>query len=100
MAFKSVRISDVTGNELKDEDVVTVTIKGAGKVFDSSAEELAGLKRIANAIELEYKHPNGTSETVLVTQAELNKLLPPEKVESLDNSRGRRSGYRPGQSKG
>ena len=97
LAFKSVRISDLTGNELKDEDVITVTNKGAGKVFDTSAEELSGLKRIANAVELDYKHPDGATETVLVTQSELNKLLPPEKVATLDNSRGRRTGFSPRQ---
>ncbi|NDZ93285.1 hypothetical protein G3I13_01735 [Streptomyces sp. SID6673] len=100
LAFKSVRISDLTGNELKDEDVITVTIKGVGKVFDASAEEMSGLKRIANAIELEYKHPDGSSETVLVTQNELNKILPPEKVDTLDSARGRRTGFSPRQSKG
>lgn len=95
MAFKSVRVSDISGNELKDEDVVTVTVKSAGKVFDASAEELAGLKRLTNVVELEYKHPDGNAETVLCTQAEFSKIVTSEKLETFDASRGRRTGFSP-----
>lgn len=95
MGFKQIRTSDLTGNELKDQDVITVAVKTAGKVFDASADELAPLKRLNNVITLEFKHPNGDVEEVLCTQAEFSKLVVPEKLESFDNLRGRRSGFKP-----
>lgn len=100
MGFRQIRTSDLTGNELKDNEVITVTVKSAGKVFDASAEELAGLKRLNNVVELDLKHPDGTVETVLCSQTEFGKIVTPEKLESFDQSRGRRAGFSPRQSKG
>lgn len=95
MGFRQIRTSDLTGNEIKEEDVITVNVKNASKVFDATAEELSQLKRVNNIVELEYRHPDGNTETVLCTQAEFNKVVPPEKLETFDNSRGRRTGYSP-----
>lgn len=95
MGFRQIRTSDLTGNELKDEDVVTVVVRTANKVFDATAEELAPLKRVTNIVELELRHPDGNTETVLCTQTEFAKVVTPEKLESFDNSRGRRSGFSP-----
>lgn len=95
MAFRQVRISDLTGNEIKDADVVTVVIRTEGKVFDATAEELSTLKRLSNVVELEYKHPDGSVESVLCTQTEFAKLVPPEKLAGFDAARGRRTGFSP-----
>lgn len=95
MGFRQIRTSDLTGNELKEEDVVTVAVKTHGKVFDATAEELASLKRLTNVIELEYRHPDGNVETVLCSNTEFSKLVTPEKLEEFDNLRGRRTGYSP-----
>ncbi|GAA1053964.1 hypothetical protein [Dietzia natronolimnaea] len=95
MGFKQVRTSDLTGAELDDDEVITVTVKAAGKVFDTSAEEIKGLKRLNNVVQLEFRHSDGTSEMVLTTQADFDKLVPPDKVETFDKVRGRRSGFSP-----
>ncbi|MCF8783248.1 hypothetical protein [Rhodococcus ruber] len=95
MAFKQVRVSDLTGNEIKDHEVVTVVVRSENKVFDATAEELSSLKRLSNVIELEYKHADGTVEQVICTQAEFAKLVPAEKLAEFDSARGRRSGFSP-----
>ena len=95
MGFRQIRTSDLTGNELKELDVVTVAVKTHGKDFDAPAEELASLKRLTNVVELEYRHPDGEVESVLCTQTEFAKLVTPEQMERFDNLRGRRSGYSP-----
>lgn len=98
MAIKhiQVRTSDVSGDDLADEDVVTVTYRDAEKRFDASKEELAALKRVNNAVSLEYRYPDGTTENVLVNRADFDKLVTPEILEKADSIRGRRSGFRPG----
>jgi hypothetical protein len=95
MAFRQVRVSDLTGNELADSDVVTVVVKQAGKVFDAARDELVGLKPVTNVQELEYRFPSGEVQTVLVSKVEFSKLVPDEKLETFDSSRGRRSGFSP-----
>lgn len=95
MGRKIVPTSDISGRDLLDEELVTVVIKSAGKRFDAARDELAALKTVSNVEELEYQYPSGERETVLVTKAELNKLIPAEKVESFDSSRGRRTGQSP-----
>lgn len=95
IGYKQIRTSDLTGNELKDQDVITVAVRTEGKIFDASAEELSTLKRLTNVIELEYRHPDGNVETVICTQAEFSKIITPEKLETFDSLRGRRSGFKP-----
>lgn len=36
---KKVKVSDLTGVDLRDDEVVTVTVKDAGKKFEASADE-------------------------------------------------------------
>lgn len=95
MGFKSLRVSDISGQELEDSEVVTVTIKSAGKVFDAHPDELKVLKAVSNVVELEYKYPSGQVSTVLVPKVELNKLIPEEKLAHLASNRGRRPGFSP-----
>lgn len=85
-------MSDLTGIELQDNEVVVVTVKDAGRKFDASAEELKALKAVTNVVELDYLYPSGQRETVLVSKADFNKLVPPDKLASFDSNRGRRTG--------
>lgn len=95
MGRKIVPISDISGRDLTDDELVTVVVKSAGRKFDAGRDELAALKTVNNVEELEYQYPNGERQTVLVTKAELNKLVPQEKLESFDSNRGRRTGMSP-----
>ena len=95
MGFKQIRTSDLTGKELDDAQVVTVLVREAGKLFDASAEELKDLKPVANVMELEYRHADGRTESVLVNKAEFAKVVPAEVLERADSIRGRRSGFSP-----
>lgn len=95
MAFRQVRISDLTGIELDDTQAVEVTVKGANKKFDASAEELKALKPLVNVIELELKYASGQVGTMLVSQAEFKKVVSDDKLAGFDSARGRRSGYSP-----
>ena len=95
MAYKQIRLSDVSGVELDDKDAVEVTVKEAGRKFDCSAEEIKLFKPVNNVLELELRYASGQVGTVLVSKTEFNKLIPEEKLNSFDSSRGRRSGYSP-----
>lgn len=95
MGYKQIRTSDLTGKELEDADVVTVVCRDAGKQFDASTEELAELKRVNNVVELEFRHADSRSETVLVSKTDFNKVVTAEVLEKADGLKGRRSGYRP-----
>jgi hypothetical protein len=95
LAFKSVRVSDLTGKELKDEEVVTVVVRAEGKVFDSSAEELSSIKRLTNVVELELRHANGDTEQIICTQAEFEKVVSADVLAKADSTRGRRTGFSP-----
>ncbi|SIC58980.1 hypothetical protein [Mycobacteroides abscessus] len=97
MGYKQLRVSDISGRELTDDEAVTVVVKNAGKVFDAAADELTALKAVNNVVELEYRYPNGQVATVLVPKAEFNKLVPEDKLAGFDSNRGRRSGYSPKQ---
>lgn len=95
MAYRQVRISDLTGVELDDKDAVEVTVKHAGKKFDCSSEELKALKPVTNVVELELRYASGQVGTILVSKTEFSKVIPDDKLEGFDSSRGRRSGYSP-----
>ena len=95
MAYRQIRLSDVSGVELNDADAVEVTHKVAGRKFDCSAEEVKLFKPVTNVVELELRYASGQVSTVLVSKTEFSKLIPDEKLESFDSSRGRRSGFSP-----
>lgn len=95
MGFVQKRLSDISGIELDDSEVVSVTVKEAGRVFDATADELKGLKPINNVLTLEYRYPSGQVATLLVSKTEFNKLVPEDKLESFPSNRGRRPGYSP-----
>ena len=95
MAYRQVRVSDLTGIELGEQEAVEVTVKHAGKKFDCSKEELKALKPVQNVIELEVRESGGQVSTMLVSKTEFSKVIPDDKLEGFDSSRGRRSGYSP-----
>lgn len=97
MAFRQIRVSDVSGKELTDEELVTVLVRldGESKVVDLAAEEIANLKTVNGLVELEIKPASGPERTVFVTKAELGKVIPDEVLQKADNARGRRKGFSP-----
>lgn len=95
MGYKQIRTSDISGQVLADDQVVTVVVRSLGKLFDASAEELAGLKRVTNVVELELRHSNGENEEILVGKSDFDKLITQELLDKADSIRGRRNGYRP-----
>ena len=104
MAFKSIRVSDLTGKEGDDEDFVTVVVRRHPALeeavqFDALPEELKGLKGLNDLVVLELR--NGSSDQLVTTLAEFNKLSPNinEVLENADGLRGRRKGFRPNPAK-
>ena len=102
MAFKSVRVSDISGIELDDNQVVNVVVRDHPRVqeakqFDASEEELKALKVVNNLVTLELRHADGSTQDVAVTAAEFAKLIPDDKLAGFDGLRGRRKGFRPGE---
>lgn len=95
MAFRQMRVSDISGQDLSDSEVVTVVVRSAQKVFDAHVDELTPLKALSDVEELDLRYPNGETKTILVTKAEFSKLVPGDKLAGFDSSRGRRSGYSP-----
>lgn len=96
MAYKSIRVSDLSGATLADDQVVTVVVRAAGKLFDASSEELTGLKPLTDVVELEYRYPDGKTQEVIVSKSSFDKLVTPEMLANADSIRGRRNGFRPG----
>ena|ERR1700757_4762227 len=95
MGYVQIRTSDLSGAELKDNEVVTVNVIDAGKLFDCHPDELAQLKTLNNVYKLQLRYASGQVADVLVTKAEFEKLVPPEKLESFPSNRGRRPGFSP-----
>lgn len=95
MAYRQVRISDLTGVELDDKEAVEVTVKGANKKFDASADELKALKPLTNVVELELRYESGQVGSMLVSGTDFKKVVPDDKLADFDSARGRRSGYSP-----
>jgi hypothetical protein len=93
MAYANIRLSDISGAQLQEDKVVVVVVEG--RVLDCAREELAGLKAVANMVELNLRNPDGSTERIICARADWDKLMPKEKFEKLDASRGRRSNFRP-----
>src|SRR4051794_3755320 len=100
MAFRQIRISDLTGDVIADDNVVEVTIRSHpdledAKRFDSQPSELRDLKAMEGLVELELRTPTGTTGTMYLLKEDFDAVIPPEKVKGFDSTRGRRTGYRP-----
>lgn len=103
MAFKSIRVSDLTGAEGSDEDFVSVVVRKhpaieEAVVFDAKPDELKGLKSAGDLVILEVKN-GGEPVQVVTTVAEFNKLSPniADVLKNAPGVRGRRPGFRPTQ---
>jgi hypothetical protein len=102
MAFRSVRVSDISGAEGKDDEFVTVIVRQHPGLeepvqFDALPKEISGLKGAGDLVQLEIR--NGETRNLVVTLAEFNKLAPniAEVLANADGLRGRRKGFRPNQ---
>jgi hypothetical protein len=101
VAFRSVRVSDLTGAEGKDEDFLTIAVRRYPGLeepvqLDVLPEEIKGLKSADQLVVLEVRS-GGEPTQVVTTKAEFDKLAPniPEVLAKADGLRGRRKGYRP-----
>jgi hypothetical protein len=101
MAFKSIRVSDLTGAEGSDEEFVSVIVRRHPAieepvVFDAKPEELKGLKNNDSLVVLEVKN-GGEPVQVVTTVSDFAKLSAhiDEVLKSAPSPRGRRPGFRP-----
>lgn len=102
VGFRQIRVSDLTGAEAKDDEVVTIIVRShpdldEPKQFDALPIEVKDLKPAPNLVALEIR--NGETTEMVVTVAEFNKLAPniAAVLENADPIKGRRKGFRPGQ---
>jgi hypothetical protein len=95
MGYKSIRTSDISGEIVEDDKVVTVVVRSVGKLFDAKAEELEGLKRLTNVVELELRHADGNTEEIIVSKTDFDKVVTAEVLANADSIRGRRNGFTP-----
>lgn len=95
MGYKNIRTSDISGKILEDDQVITVVVRGLGKLFDASADELEGMKRLNNVVEIELRHPDGNTEEFITSKTDFDKVVTPEVLAAADNIRGRRNGFTP-----
>ena len=101
MAYRSIRVSDLTGAEGDDADFVTVVVRKHPKLdeavqFDALPSEIDGLKSAGNLVILEIKN-GGEAKQVVATETEFNKLSPKmdEVLKGADGLKGRRKGFSP-----
>lgn len=101
MAFKSIRVSDLTGAEGTDDEFVTVVVRKHPAleepvVFDAKPAELTGLKSADQLVILEIKN-GGEPTQVVTTLTEFGKLSPniADVLKNAPGVRGRRPGFRP-----
>src|SRR3954454_23451980 len=100
MAYRQIRVSDLSGEVIDDDKVVTVLVRQHPKleearVFDASPDELKGLAPMADVLELELRSPRGTVGTMVLTHEAFALVVGDDKLNSFDSSRGRRTGFRP-----
>ncbi len=101
MAIKNVKVSDISGVDLKDSEAVRVVIRDHPKLsedkqFDAAVGEIETLKTVANLVNIEIQYPDGTSKEVAATATELEKVIPLNVLEASDGLRGRRRNFKPG----
>lgn len=102
MAFRSIRVSDLTGTEAPENEFVELVVRKAPGLeqpvkLDVLPDEIKSLKSADEFVILEVK--NGETRQLIVTVADWKKLNPKidEIVANADGVRGRRTGFRPGQ---
>lgn len=101
VAYRSVRVSDLTGAEGSDEDFTSIVVRRHPDVtepvvIDALTSELKGLKSADQLVVLELKN-GGDPVQVVTTVTEFGKLSPniKEVLDKAPGVRGRRPGFRP-----
>lgn len=102
MAYRSVRVSDLSGKEDDDAKFITLVVRRHPDLdepvqIDVLPDEIKGLKSAGNLVALEIR--NGETEQLVVTLDEFSKLSPnmADILKRADGLRGRRKGFRPNQ---
>lgn len=98
MGIKNVIVSDISGNEVADDERVEMVVRShpkldAPKRLDVAASEVKGLKGAANVVTVELKQ-NGEVETRHITLADFDKVVPAKALSNGAPTRGRRRGTR------
>ena len=103
MGIKNIVVSDISGEEIEDGQVVELVVRNhpkleAPKRLDVAESEIAGLKSAANVVTVEIKR-NGVVETKSLTLAEFDKVVPKKALDNGAPTRGRRKGFSPSANK-
>lgn len=98
MAVKNVIVSDISGEEIEDGQVVELIVRShpnldEPKRFDVSASEVDGLKSATSVVTVEVKRGQEI-QTVNMTLAEFDKVVPKKVLVNGAPTRGRRKGTR------
>src|SRR3712207_1180241 len=83
IAFRQIRISDLTEEVIDDQNVVEVTIRSPpdldeAKRFDSQPAELKDLRPMEGLVELELRTQTGTTGTMYILREDFDAVIPPE----------------------
>jgi len=98
MGIRNITVSDISGNEIEDGAVVELIVRShpkldAPKRLDVAEDEIAGLKSAVNVVTVELKR-GGITETVSLTLADFEKIVPKKALDNGAPTRGRRPGTR------
>ncbi|WP_153008362.1 hypothetical protein [Rhodococcus pyridinivorans] len=101
MAIKRSKVSDISGTELNELSALRVAVKGHSDVdgdrqIDIAPDELPSLKTVNNLVSLTVYYPDGRTEDLFATSAEVSKWIPLDNLKAADNLRGRRKNAAPG----
>ena len=102
MGIKNVKVSDISGVDLKEDEAIRVVVRNHPKLdepkqIDAAGDEIKSLKGLTNLVTVNVVHPSGIVDELAVTVTELEKVIPLHVLQEADGIRGRRKGYRPGQ---
>jgi hypothetical protein len=99
LSYRQIRISDLSGEVVPDEEVVAVVVRHPdleeARSFDAAPAELEDLKPLEGLVEVELKSSSGTTTTLMLNRDDFEAVVPLEKLQTFSGTRGRRLGYSP-----
>jgi hypothetical protein len=100
MAYRNIRVSDISGTEIDEASAVEIVIRrhphlDESRRLDASEAEIAGLRTMDDLVSLQVRRANGTVDQVFCTLAGFRQVVPDSALEGATSTRGRRPGYRP-----